>query len=191
MEKQALRVANDTEYAVQCGIYRDIERRSVCTESTGWHDPRKRRHLRRISYGPFGGRRIASRGRFGGEWIIGEFTKIIGSPFARKGSLIFFKLMAGPKEQNAAPQNELGKPKTNKRKENYMVNKSIDLKRIRPRRYGSSRGLGRNTSLNLATRGVDIIFTYHSNKPGRLADKRSRRNRTEGSGISPRHRRIA
>ena len=30
---------------------------------------------------------------------------------------------------------------------------------------GGSRGLGRNTVLNLAARGVDAIFTYHSNRP--------------------------
>src|SRR6185312_3506651 len=29
---------------------------------------------------------------------------------------------------------------------------------------GASRGLGRNTALNLARRGVEIIFTYHSNQ---------------------------
>jgi len=29
---------------------------------------------------------------------------------------------------------------------------------------GASRGLGRNTAVNLARRGVDLIFTYHSNK---------------------------
>src|SRR5271163_1803730 len=28
---------------------------------------------------------------------------------------------------------------------------------------GASRGLGRNTAINLARRGVDILFTYHSN----------------------------
>ena len=27
---------------------------------------------------------------------------------------------------------------------------------------GGSRGLGRNTAVNLARRGVDVIFTYHS-----------------------------
>lgn len=29
---------------------------------------------------------------------------------------------------------------------------------------GASRGLGRNTVLNLARRGVDVILTYHSNR---------------------------
>ncbi|WP_105426478.1 SDR family NAD(P)-dependent oxidoreductase [Neorhizobium tomejilense] len=29
---------------------------------------------------------------------------------------------------------------------------------------GGSRGLGRNTALNLARRGTDVIFTYHSNQ---------------------------
>ena len=29
---------------------------------------------------------------------------------------------------------------------------------------GASRGMGRNTAVNLAKRGVDVIFTYHSNK---------------------------
>jgi NAD(P)-dependent dehydrogenase (short-subunit alcohol dehydrogenase family) len=28
---------------------------------------------------------------------------------------------------------------------------------------GGSRGLGRNTAVNLARHGVDVIFTYHSN----------------------------
>ena len=29
---------------------------------------------------------------------------------------------------------------------------------------GASRGIGRNTALNLARRDTDIIFTYHSNR---------------------------
>ena len=29
---------------------------------------------------------------------------------------------------------------------------------------GGSRGLGRNTALSLARRGVDVILTYHSNR---------------------------
>ena len=29
---------------------------------------------------------------------------------------------------------------------------------------GASRGMGRNTAVSLAKRGVDVIFTYHSNQ---------------------------
>jgi short-subunit dehydrogenase len=29
---------------------------------------------------------------------------------------------------------------------------------------GASRGMGSNTAVNLAKRGVDVIFTYHSNQ---------------------------
>lgn len=29
---------------------------------------------------------------------------------------------------------------------------------------GASRGMGRNTAVNLAKRGVDVIFTYNSNQ---------------------------
>jgi NAD(P)-dependent dehydrogenase (short-subunit alcohol dehydrogenase family) len=29
---------------------------------------------------------------------------------------------------------------------------------------GASRGIGRNTAVSLARRGVDVIFTYHANK---------------------------
>ena len=31
---------------------------------------------------------------------------------------------------------------------------------------GASRGLGRNTALALARKGVDVVFTYHSKKNG-------------------------
>ena len=57
---------------------------------------------------------------------------------------------------------------------------------------GGSRGMGRNTAASLAKRGVDVIFTYHSNKTE--ADSPYSRNRshwTEGSGVSPRHRQSA
>src|ERR1035441_2018900 len=43
---------------------------------------------------------------------------------------------------------------------------------------GGSRGLGRNTAINLARRGVDILFTYHSN----LAEAQSLIREVEAMG---------
>jgi NAD(P)-dependent dehydrogenase (short-subunit alcohol dehydrogenase family) len=43
---------------------------------------------------------------------------------------------------------------------------------------GGSRGLGRNTAINLARRGVDILFTYHSN----LAEAQSLIREAEATG---------
>ena len=55
---------------------------------------------------------------------------------------------------------------------------------------GGSRGLGRNTAVHLAQRGVDILFTYRANQKEadsliREVDQMGRKDR----GISPRHRR--
>jgi NAD(P)-dependent dehydrogenase (short-subunit alcohol dehydrogenase family) len=46
-----------------------------------------------------------------------------------------------------------------------MTNETIENKSARTAIItGGSRGIGRNTAVNLARRGVDIIFTYHSNQ---------------------------
>ena len=55
---------------------------------------------------------------------------------------------------------------------------------------GGSRGLGRNTAINLAQRGIDVIFTYRTNR--KEADSLIREiegRRKKGSRLSPRHRR--
>src|SRR5262252_135661 len=44
-----------------------------------------------------------------------------------------------------------------------MTSQTIEMKKTAII-TGASRGLGRNTAVNLARRGVDVIFTYHSNK---------------------------
>lgn len=44
-----------------------------------------------------------------------------------------------------------------------MANKTIETMKTAIV-TGGSRGIGRNTALNLARRGADVIFTYHSNK---------------------------
>ncbi|HET9379061.1 MAG TPA: SDR family oxidoreductase [Chthoniobacterales bacterium] len=46
-----------------------------------------------------------------------------------------------------------------------MTNETVENKSARTAIItGGSRGIGRNTAVNLARRGVDIIFTYHSNQ---------------------------
>jgi NAD(P)-dependent dehydrogenase (short-subunit alcohol dehydrogenase family) len=46
---------------------------------------------------------------------------------------------------------------------------------------GGSRGLGRNTAIYLARRGVDILFTYHSN----LAEAQNLIREVEAMGRKP------
>jgi NAD(P)-dependent dehydrogenase (short-subunit alcohol dehydrogenase family) len=46
-----------------------------------------------------------------------------------------------------------------------MTNETIENRSARTAIItGGSRGIGRNTAVNLARRGVDIIFTYYSNQ---------------------------
>jgi NAD(P)-dependent dehydrogenase (short-subunit alcohol dehydrogenase family) len=54
---------------------------------------------------------------------------------------------------------------------------------------GASRGLGRNTAVNLAQRGVDVIFTYRFNQKEAESLIRSRSSRKKSSRISSRYRR--
>jgi NAD(P)-dependent dehydrogenase (short-subunit alcohol dehydrogenase family) len=49
---------------------------------------------------------------------------------------------------------------------------------------GGSRGIGRNTAVNLARRGVEVIFTYRSNQVEANSLIRESDGK-EGSGISP------
>ena len=45
-----------------------------------------------------------------------------------------------------------------------MENKTVGMQEKIAIITGGSRGLGRNTAVNLARRGVAVIFTYHSNQ---------------------------
>jgi NAD(P)-dependent dehydrogenase (short-subunit alcohol dehydrogenase family) len=45
-----------------------------------------------------------------------------------------------------------------------MASKTVETKAKIAILTGGSRGIGRNTAINLARRGVDIVFTYHSRK---------------------------
>src|SRR5258708_15308680 len=52
----------------------------------------------------------------------------------------------------------------NNHKENSMANNAVgNMTEKIAIITGGSRGLGRNTAVNLARRGVDVVFTYHSN----------------------------
>jgi NAD(P)-dependent dehydrogenase (short-subunit alcohol dehydrogenase family) len=60
----------------------------------------------------------------------------------------------------------------------YMENKVESMKDKIAVITGGSRGLGRNTAINLARRGVDVVFTYRSNQ----AEGESLIREIEGTG---------
>src|SRR5216683_3855951 len=111
-EAEALRVANDTEYGLTSAVFTgDIERgaRFALRVQAGMT------HVNDATFAEsLEGRRIAVSAALAANGLSANLREIIGSPFATKRFLIFFKLMAGPKEQNAAPQNELGKQRDRK-----------------------------------------------------------------------------
>jgi aldehyde dehydrogenase (NAD+) len=76
-EAEALRVANDTEYGLASAVFTsDLERgaRFALRVQAGMT------HVNDSTFGdaptgPFGGEKNSGLGRFGGEWIMGEFTR--------------------------------------------------------------------------------------------------------------------
>jgi NAD(P)-dependent dehydrogenase (short-subunit alcohol dehydrogenase family) len=71
-----------------------------------------------------------------------------------------------------------------------MTNETIENRSARTAIItGGSRGIGRNTAVNLARRGVDIIFTYYSNQAEAEKPRaRSRNNGKESRRVSTRYR---
>ncbi len=76
-EADALRLANETEYGLSSAVFtRDRERgvqfaRKIEAGMTHVND----HSVDDTSTGPFGGEKNSGLGRFGGDWIIHEFTK--------------------------------------------------------------------------------------------------------------------
>jgi aldehyde dehydrogenase (NAD+) len=76
-EEEALRVANDTDYGLSSAVFtRDLERgrRFALGVQAGMT------HINDSTFedsptAPFGGEKNSGLGRFGGEWIINEFTR--------------------------------------------------------------------------------------------------------------------
>jgi aldehyde dehydrogenase (NAD+) len=76
-EEEALRVANDTEYGLTSAVFTsDLERgaRFALRVQAGMT------HVNDATFddaptGPFGGEKNSGLGRFGGEWIMSEFTR--------------------------------------------------------------------------------------------------------------------
>jgi NAD(P)-dependent dehydrogenase (short-subunit alcohol dehydrogenase family) len=70
------------------------------------------------------------------------------------------------------------RPPQDKKGSEYMENKVESMKDKIAVITGGSRGLGRNTAINLARRGVDVVFTYRSNQ----AEGESLIREIEGTG---------
>src|SRR6266851_709336 len=76
-EAEALRVANDTEFGLTSAVFTgDIERgaRFALRVQAGMTHVNDATFAESLT-GPFGGEKNSGLGRFGGEWIINEFTR--------------------------------------------------------------------------------------------------------------------
>jgi aldehyde dehydrogenase (NAD+) len=75
-EEEALRVANDTEYGLSSAVFtRDVERGvRVALQVKAGMTHVNDQPVNDLPNCPFGGEKNSGLGRFGGDWIIEEFT---------------------------------------------------------------------------------------------------------------------
>lgn len=73
-EEEALRVANDTEYGLSSAVFTRDERRGFALGVEAGMTHVNDTSVDDTATGPFGGEKNSGIGRFGGDWIIEEFT---------------------------------------------------------------------------------------------------------------------